>query len=160
MPKILISLSFLSILLGCATTSRFDTRIDKRLTPPLPQFLSKWHSASATDLAKLEVGSNEDNIRWWKIYTLANLNKKTAPLAACEGFKSLSQEMSFPLHDLALIRAHEVCAASTDLADLPASVAPWYRELFVDIKYKEALATSDLKDDLAATIDKARQDSN
>lgn len=160
MPRILITLSFFSVLLGCATTSRLDTHFDKRLTPPLPLFLSKWKTASLADLEKLEVGSKEDNINWWKTYTLATAKKDTAPQQSCERFKFLSTEMDFPLHDLALLRAYEICANTEQLPELPLSVAPWYRDLFVDIKIKKALTTTELQDDLTATIEKARLESN
>lgn len=160
MPKIFITLSFFSILLGCASTSRLDTRIDKRETPPLPTFLSKWKKASLTDLEKLEVGAKEDNIRWWKNYTLSLQKKETKPAEACAGFKGLSLEHSFPLHDLALLRAYEVCPNTEKLNELPGSVAPWYRDVFADIKLKEALETSDLKDDLAAYVEKVKLESN
>lgn len=160
MPRNLIILSFFSVLLGCATTSRFDTRIDKRLTPPLPQFLNKWKNVPTTELAKLEVGSNEDNIKWWKNYTLAQSLRPTAPTESCEKFTSLATDHSFPLHDLALLRAYEVCLDHTQLPALPGSVAPWYRDLFVEIKYKESARTTELNDDLAATVEKARLESN
>ncbi|WP_291515541.1 tetratricopeptide repeat protein [Bdellovibrio sp. ArHS] len=160
MPKIILAFSFFSVILGCATTSRLDTRIDKRLTPPIPNFISKWKKASVSDLEKLEVGAKEDNIRWWKTYTLAMAKKTAAPQEACEGFKALSIEQDFPLHDLALLRAYEVCVKDTALATLPNSIVPWYRDLFVDIKLKEALETSDLRDDMSAYVEKARLDSN
>lgn len=146
--------------MGCTTTSRLDTRIDKRLTPPIPNLLSKWKSAPLSDLEKLEVGAKEDNIRWWKTYTVALAKKEKAPTESCEGFKNLSTEHDFPLHDLALLRAYEVCPEKEKLAQLPGSVAPWYRDLYVDIKLKEALETEDLRDDLSAYIEKARQESN
>ncbi|KYG62836.1 lytic murein transglycosylase [Bdellovibrio bacteriovorus] len=160
MPKIILAFSFFSVILGCATTSRFDTRIDKRLTPPVPNFISKWKNAPVSDLEKLEVGAKEDNIRWWKTYTLAMAKKTTAPKEACEGFKSLSSENDFPLHDLALLRAYETCVNDKALAELPGSTVPWYRDLLVDIKLKEALETSDLRDDMTAYVEKARLDNN
>lgn len=160
MPKILITLSFLSALMGCATTSRFDTRIEKRLTPPLPNFMAKWRSAPLNDLENLEVGAKEDNIRWWKTYTLALAKRETNPASSCAGFKALAAEKEFVLNDLALLRAYEVCPSSENLAQVPASVPPWYRDLLADIKLKEALETSDLKDDLAAYVEKAKLESN
>lgn len=160
MPRIIIALTFFSVIMGCATTSRFDTRIDKRLTPPIPNFLSKWKKAPATDLEQLQVGAKEDNIRWWKTYTLATLKKEKAPQESCEGFKTLSTEQDFPLHDLALLRAYEVCPQRESLTELPASMAPWYRDLYVDIKLKEAQESPDLHDDLTAYVEKARLESN
>lgn len=160
MPRNLIILSFFSILLGCATTSRFDTRIDKRLTPPLPKFLAKWKHSSEAEIEKLAVGSSEDNIKWWKNYTLAQKLRSTSPIASCDKFTSLATEASFPLHDLALLRAYEVCLDHSKLPDLPSTVAPWYRELLVELNFKESARTTDILDDLKATIEKARVESN
>lgn len=160
MPRIIIALSFFTVLMGCATTSRFDTRIDKRITPPLPQFLSKWKKAPLSDLEKLEVGAKEDNIRWWKNYTLALAKKEKTPSVSCALFKDLSQDTQFPLRDLSLLRAYEVCPRNEKLQDLPPSVAPWYRDLYVDIKLKEASETADLRDDLEALIEKAKLETN
>ncbi|MNK07410.1 Soluble lytic murein transglycosylase precursor [compost metagenome] len=150
MPKFILALSFVSILVSCATTSRFDTRIDKRISPPLPNFLAKWKGASKSDLEKLQVGSNEDNIRWWKTYMLGT----------CEGYKSLAISIDFPLNDLALLRAYEICPAKETLPALPPSVSPWYRELVADIKLKESEETEDIRDDLDALTEKAKLESN
>lgn len=160
MPRIVLALTFFSVILGCATTSRFDSRIDKRLTPPLPTFMAKWRSAPISDLEKLEVGSNENNILWWKTYTVSMAKKDKQPQEACAGFTRLSLIPEFPLHDLALLRAYESCERINTLAELPANVAPWYRELYIDIKLKEALASEELQDDLPAYIEKARAESN
>lgn len=160
MPRIIIALSFFSVLLGCATTSHLDTRFDKRRTPPLPSFLSQWKNASSTELEKLEVGAKEDNIRWWKTYTLATAKKISAPQQSCLGFTTLGNESDFPLRDLALLRAYEVCPSTTQLPALPRTVAPWYRDLFVEIKLKEAATTPELQDDLTATVEKARLETN
>nr|BFD59015.1 hypothetical protein CKG001_11220 [Bdellovibrio sp. CKG001]BFD62394.1 hypothetical protein BdHM001_10750 [Bdellovibrio sp. HM001] len=160
MPRIVLALSFFSVLLGCATTSRFDTRIDKRLTPPLPSFMAKWRSAPVSDLEKLEVGAKENNILWWKTYMVSMAHKEKNPAVACEGFSQLSAVMEFPLHDLALLRAYETCPADKLLANLPESVAPWYRDLSIDINLKKALQTPELQDDLTAYVEKARSESN
>lgn len=160
MPRIVLALSFFSVILGCATTSRFDTRIDKRLTPPLPTFMAKWRTAPVSDLEKLEVGSKENNILWWKTYMVSMAHKEKNPAVACEGFSQLSAAMEFPLHDLALLRAYETCPADKLLANLPENVAPWYRDLSIDINLKKALQSPELQDDLAAYVEKARSESN
>lgn len=160
MPRIIIAFSFISVLIGCATTSRIDTRIEKHLNPPFPSFLAKWKSATPAELEKLSVGSNENNIQWWKTYTLSLSKKTSAPAEACTGFKTLSETAEFPLHDLALLRAYEVCPATEKLNTLPQAVTPWYRDLYADIKLKEALETADLKDDLDAYVEKGKLESN
>lgn len=150
MPRYALVLSFAAIVLGCATTSQFDSRIDKRITPPLPNFLAKWKGASKLDIEKIEVGAKEDNIRWWKTYMLGT----------CEGYKSLAQSVDFPLSDLSLLRAYENCPAGEVLPALPGHVAPWYKELAADIKLTQAQETEDLRDDLDALTEKARLESN
>lgn len=160
MSRIFIALSFFSVLMGCATTSRMDSRIEKRTTPPLPNFLNKWKNSSVADLEKLQVGSKEENILWWKTYMLAAAKKESAVTESCEGFKSLSLIQDFPLHDLALLRAYEVCPKNESLTELPSNAAPWYRDLYVDIKLKESLETADLRDDISAYSDKAKLETN
>lgn len=160
MSRFVFTLTFLSILLGCATTSQFDTRVSKRLSPPLPTFQKKWKNAALTDLAALEVGKKEHNILWWKSYNLAAKQKETDKTASCKEFRTLAGFAEFPLHDLALLRAYEVCPPSEELPQLPTSVAPWYRELLVEIKHQEAKETEDLKDDVDVLVEKARMSSN
>lgn len=160
MPRLILACSFLSVLMGCATTSRVDTRLEKHLTPPYASFLDKWKNAPPSELEKLSVGSNEANIRWWKTYTLSLSQKSTAPAKACAGFKELSEAGEFPLHDLALLRAYEVCPAAEKLAPLPQLVNPWYRDLNADILMKEAAETPDLRDDMTALLEKAKLESN
>ena len=160
MSRIILALSFISVLMGCATTSRLDSRIEKRLTPPLPSFIEHWKNASVVDLEKLPVGSNESNIFWWKTYTLSLNKKETNPNEACAGFKTLMTINEFPLHDLALLRAYEACPAKEVLPALPEAMNPWYRDLYADIKLKESAETPDLRDDFEAYLEKAKVESN
>lgn len=147
---ILATVSFCSIVLGCTTTSRMDRRVDKNFAPPLPNVIEKWKGASPEQLAQLPTGPQEENIFWWKTY-----RQNT-----CEGYKTLANTPQFPLYDLALLKAYEVCPDQTDLPALPTAIAPWYRELAVDIRLKESAQTTDLQDDLAALTEKARLESN
>jgi len=75
---------------------------------------------------------------------------------ACSGFKSLSEDSEFPLRDLALLRAYEVCSPSEKLAELPKEISPWFRELTIEIKLQEAKETPDIKDDIAAITEKSQ----
>ncbi|MFM6930497.1 MAG: transglycosylase SLT domain-containing protein, partial [Bdellovibrio sp.] len=109
---------------------------------------------------KLPVGSNENNIFWWKTYTLSLSKKESNPHEACAGFKTLMTVNEFPLHDLALLRAYESCPAKESLPALPEVTNPWYRDLSADIKLKESAETADLRDDLDANLEKARVESN
>lgn len=160
MSRNIFALSFFSILMGCATTSHVEYGIDKRLYPPPLNFLNKWKNSSVSDLEKLEIGRKEENILWWKTYTLASAKKEIAASESCEGFKSLSLVQEFPLHDLALLRAHEVCSKSETLIELPSSVTSWYRDLYVGIKLKESLATEDALDDISSFGEKAKLETN
>ncbi len=146
--------------MGCATTSHHDTRIDLRLTPPLPDFQAKWRNSSVTRLKELTVGANENNISWWRNYLIANGERIENPQVSCDLYKSLSEVPEFVLNDLALLRAHETCPASTSLAPLPSTVAPWYREIFADLKLKEAEQSQNESDQIRALIEKAQLDDN
>ncbi|UXR65022.1 lytic transglycosylase domain-containing protein [Bdellovibrio bacteriovorus] len=122
--------------------------------------MAKWRSAPVSDLEKLEIGIKENNILWWKTYMVSMAHKEKNPAVACEGFSQLSSTMEFPLHDLALLRAYETCPAGKLLANLPENIAPWYRDLSIDINLKKALQTPELQDDLVAYVEKARSESN
>lgn len=155
--------------MGCATTSRVDTQKPSLLeipsntqntNPPLPSFLEKWKTANLADLEKMSVSSDEKSIGWWKTYLVSTAKKTTAPAQACEGFKKLAVDMEFPLRDLALLRAYEACPMKEKLPPLPQQVNPWYRDLSVEIKWKQSQDTTDLKDDLDALSEKAQIESN
>jgi soluble lytic murein transglycosylase len=146
--------------MGCTTTSHKDTRFETRLTPPLTAFQTKWKTASAEELQTLVAGAHEVNIFWWKSYLLGQALKEKKPLEACAQFKPLALAQDFPLNDLALLRAYETCPASEKLPPLPASAAPWYKELSVDIKLKESVENKDERAQLAALTDKAQINDN
>ncbi|WP_413584756.1 transglycosylase SLT domain-containing protein [Bdellovibrio sp. HCB274] len=135
MPRFFITLSFLSVLMGCATTSRQDTRFEKRLIP-------------------------QDNPEWVRLYLEASAKKISQPKFACDSFKLLSETQDLPIKDLALLRAYEVCASGEKLNALPESINSWYADLYADIKLKESLQTPDLKDDAMALIEKSSVESN
>ncbi len=160
MSKNFLVIPILSLLLGCTTTSRFDMRNDKIITPPPYTFLGKWSRQPLAALETLTVGEAEHNIRWWKLYSvgLRNLTdpKKTNLQKACESFTLLSQDSDFPLKTLALLRAHESCTDKKVLAALPETVDAWYSDLQIDLQLTEAKTTTDLSDDIKFLISKAR----
>lgn len=160
MPRSIVALSFLSVMLGCSTLSRLDTKIDKKLTPPASSFLTRYKNATAQELSNLAVGANEQNIRWWKNYTLASKLRTTDAAQSCSLYKDLSNEEEFPLNDLSLLRAYEICSDEKGLKQLPSAIAPWYNDLFVEIQLKEALESEDLNDDVEAFVLKARKETN
>lgn len=146
--------------MGCASTSHQDTRFDTRLTPPLASFQTKWRSASAEELQTLIAGPREENIFWWKSYLLGQALKDTKPAEACAQFKPLALAKDFPLNELALLRAYETCPAQEQLPPLPETSAPWYRELYVNIKLKESIENKDEAKQLSALVDKAQINDN
>lgn len=143
---------FVATLMGCATTSRYDSRIDARSVPPLKSFLRQWSAASVTDLKQLQTGPREQNLAWWKNYRLAQLTAKSDPAESCRDYKSLAQDNAFPLKDLALLRSHQVCPA-TERLPLPETINPWYKELWLDIRLAE-------NRDAATLLERARLESN
>lgn len=160
MPRSLLVVSFFSVILGCATTSIHDTRVDKKLSPPSAFIIEKWRSASPQELREWKVGSQEHNIQWWRSYTLAQKIKKSSPQEACDHFLGLAQNTEFALNELALIRSHEVCPANTVLPPLPEEGTAWYRELNVDLILKEALASRESERIARAYTSKAKVESN
>lgn len=160
MSKNFIVIPVLSLILGCATTSRLDVLNQANLAPPPYSFLGKWSQVPYSELSKLAHGDNEENIRWWKTYRLAlqeQNNPKTKNLElACQKFTALSTETKFPLHTLALLRAHETCPANTTLAPIPKEVDPWYSDLQIDLQLNDAKLTTELDDDIQFLVAKAK----
>lgn len=160
MSKNFLTIPFLSLVLGCTTTSRNDIRNDKIITPPAYSFLGQWSDKSLKELETLQVGSAEFNILWWKTYTigLESLTdfKKRDLVKACDAFTLLSQDEDFPLQNLALLRAHESCADKKNLAVIPEEVSPWYSDLQIDLLLAESKNTPELEDDLKYLVAKAR----
>jgi len=160
MPRLIISISFIAALLGCTSTSRLDSRLQRKTSPPADSFLNKWNDAKLEDLEKLSVGQQEREIRWWKLYKIAQLKQNTEPDVACRHFTSLSNEIDFPIKDLALLKAHDICKNQAQLPPLPTDVSPWYRELFVEIRLKEALNSADPTAELEVLTEKSQLESN
>lgn len=160
MPRSFLVISFFSVILGCATTSIHDTRVDKKLSPPSQFIISKWSTATPQELRDWKIGSQEHNIQWWRSYTLAQKIKKSAPQEACENFLGLAKNAEFALNELALIRAHEVCPQQTILPALPEESTSWYRELNTDLILKEALTSKESEKIARAYLGKAKVESN
>jgi soluble lytic murein transglycosylase len=146
--------------MGCATTSKKDVRHDSKNIPPFPAFINKWKDASDADLEAMKTGSSEENLNWWKTYTLGLRYKNKKADLACAQFKIVANSSDFPLRDLALLRAYESCPRNEKLRALPEQMPPWYKDLYADIKLKESTETADLADDYVALLEKAKIDSN
>jgi soluble lytic murein transglycosylase len=154
-PRLLLTGTFLTVLMGCATTSHQDLRIQQKVIPPTKSFLDRWNKASLAELEALVTGKNEQNLAWWKKYRLGTLYAQGGVPdkdKSCDLFSSLAQEPEFPLKDLALLRSRQVCPADKKIA-LPENVNPWYKTLYLDIRLAE-------KEDAATLYEKSRQESN
>ncbi|MBX3035198.1 MAG: transglycosylase SLT domain-containing protein, partial [Bdellovibrionaceae bacterium] len=75
------------------------------------------------------------NVRWWKAFKEAeNAFARGDREGACQGHRQLLQEERFPLRDLVILRARELCANIDDLppaASLNANSLVWFEESFV-----------------------------
>lgn len=117
LPRLFALVAF-ALILGCAHSLRRDTRIDPALLPP--------------DALQLKEHPNADNSRWFKAFAdavaaqTANNREK-----ACVNYRAAAAEASFPLRDLALLRAHQACPFTEDLSvpwkQRPEAVA-WFAE--------------------------------
>lgn len=139
-------------MIGCATTSRNDVKLDKRKAPPDLIFQQKWKHAGIAELESLQTGPREQNISWWKSYILATTLRDSDMAKSCRQFQFLSQQNDFPLQELALLRTHEVCPKD-ELTPLPDSLNAWYKNLYLELRMKE-------NEDSVIALERARAESN
>lgn len=67
-----------------------------------------------------------------KIYQTAKALESSDPVQSCNHYRNLSQEMTFPLKNLSLVKAHIVCADLSNVAVVPENLSesdPWLSEL-------------------------------
>lgn len=112
----ILAVAAFSFVIGCAHFLRKDTRIDPALLPPTAEQLAK----------------NSDNARWFKSFQTADqAQKESRKEIACPAFRDLARETMFPLRDLALLRAHQICPFTDDLPPVSAiseDSARWFAE--------------------------------
>lgn len=152
---------FAMAFLGCTTTSIKDTKITPSSQPPSYDFVVSNRDATLKELESLK--TPDENQTWWKKYRQGLLAMEKNPELACPQFSSLAKEVHFPLHDLALLRAHQTCAETAGLAaidpELYKNNYKWAQDVLADVQLKQARKTPDKADDLAALKESARQES-
>ncbi len=160
MRKSLSSAIFATAFLGCTTTSVKDTKVPPSSMPPGYDFIVQNRDHSQKELEALK--TSDDNQAWWKKYRLGLLTLEKNPELSCPQFTALSKEAHFPLRDLALLRAHQTCADTKDLAkldpELYKSNYKWSQDVLADVNLKQARKTDDKLDDLEALKESARQE--
>lgn len=105
-----------SFIFGCAHSLRRDTRIDPILLPPTAEQLAKEPTLK--------------NAAWFKKFKAADeAQQQGRKEIACPAFRDLGLDALFPLSDLALLRAHQICPYTDDLpAPRGAEATKWFAE--------------------------------
>jgi soluble lytic murein transglycosylase len=152
--------TFVSIMMGCGTTttSRLDTKVTPSSQTPGYDFIIQNRDQSVKEIEALQ--TTLDNQTWWKKYRLGVLTLEKKPAKACGYFSELSKELNFPLKDLALLRAHQTCADTKDLAPLKEELYrtnyKYSQDVLAGVLLKEARKTDDKNDDIEALREVAR----
>lgn len=124
------SLLLIAILVGCATSLRRDTRVDEALTPPSPERVASWRDLNWQELQAVRTTSPRE--RWWlSVRAAENALAADRKDVACGEYRKLSGEKSFILAEWALLRAHELCPSTEDLASID-TVSPATRKWFAE----------------------------
>lgn len=129
------------LLLGCSSSPiHQDSILVQSHRPPssafLPFDISTKDPASIELYLLKELAQNPTPaMKWWVEYQQAKIWADSAPKKSCDHFTSLSQNKEFPLKELALIYAHQICESSSHLDPIyPIS-------LFKEISWLKELAT-------------------
>lgn len=154
LPTALLTGTFL----GCATTSRRETRVAPAQEVPQYQFVVQNRDHSLKELETLVTETDPQG--WWKKYRQGLLHLEKTPTAACGYFAELATEINFPLHEIALLRAHQTCPEARSLPPLKTDIYrenyPWSQDVVASVTLKEARGTADKADDLNALREMAR----
>lgn len=160
MRKAVTSAIFATAFLGCTTTSIKDTKITPSSLPPTYDFVVQNRDHNLKELEALK--TSDENQTWWRKYRQGLLTLEKNPELSCPQFTALSKEVHFPLRDLALLRAHQTCADTKDLANLDPELYKnnykWSQDVLADVSLKQARKTEDKLDDIAALRESARQE--
>lgn len=160
MRKVVCSAIFATAFLGCTTTSIKDTKITPSSLPPSYDFVVQNRDHTLKELEALK--TSDDNQTWWKKYRQGLLTLEKNPEQSCAQFTALASEAHFPLRDLALLRAHQTCIDTKDLAKLDPELYKnnykWSQDVLADVSLKQARKTADKLDDVMALRESARQE--
>lgn len=97
------------------------------------------------------------NGRWLSQYRLARASSEKDPKAACTVFRDLAADKDFPAHQMAQLRAWEVCddpaTAAVNRSELPA----WMSDISLDIALKLAGRNGDKAAEVELAAEKSKQ---
>ncbi len=94
---------------------------------------------------------------WLKNYKEAQLLKITAPFRSCEIYKQLGADTKFPAHQLAQLRAWEICEPAQAPTFARESLPPWLKDMGLDIALQLAAKSGDKAAELELAGEKSKQ---
>jgi len=160
MKKTIASAIFATAVLGCTTTSVKDTKVTSSAQPPNYDFIVQNRDHTLKELEALK--TTEDSQTWWKKYRQGLMTLEKNPELSCPQFTALAKEGLFPLHDLALLRAHQSCADTSKLAAIDAELYKnnykWSQDVLADVNLKVARKGDDKAKLIEALKESARQE--
>ncbi|NJM10330.1 MAG: hypothetical protein HC883_05590 [Bdellovibrionaceae bacterium] len=95
--------------------------------------------------------------QWLKEYKEARETRMSNPARSCELFKALGNDTKFPAHQLASLRAWEVCEAQTGPNLIRESLPPWLEEMSLDVALQLASKSGDKAAEMELATEKSKQ---
>lgn len=157
-----IPFSWLSLIVllvfGCATPK-------KDLLPPPPTMRPEALNLKDSDkkvideaLKQLTSEETARNMRWLALYKRAQLWQVEKPELACDSWRELSKEETFPLKKLAELRSYRVCKIEETNYDWK-SFEPWLRNESLDVALMRAQALNKKADLFTLMVEKSKDSS-
>lgn len=151
-----------ALVMGCATTSPDIPPPEADILPPAFAVETPRDRQSLDYfLLKMADANTERRVQWWVEYRRAKLWSENDPKLACEKWKSLSQDEKFPLRQLSLLRAIEICAIASPqvLTELPRleqiQFQEWLKPTLADARLAQTRAENNLSGEYALLIEKS-----
>lgn len=95
--------------------------------------------------------------QWLKDYKEARALQLEAPARSCELYKQLGSDSQFPAHQVALMRAWEICESSQSPDLAREALPPWLEDMGLDIALTLAARSQDKVTELELATEKSKQ---
>lgn len=134
---------------GCSTTSVNQSPNILTMLPAMEEVAPGKDLESVDIYLRKRLAENpSDAMEWWTRYNQGKLWAQEDPKRSCEHFKALGETTAFPLHNIATLRALEVCP-SDDLSLPPLeqilerTAEPWLQEIVFRTVHARAATTGE-----------------
>lgn len=113
----------------------------------------------STPLRTPVVGASKTNseTKWLKDYRLARAVRPANAAQSCELYSSLAADKKFPAHEIAELRAWEVCPLTQSPNLTRKELAPWLQEMALDVALGLSAQSADKIAQMELSLEKSKQ---